>query len=261
MTIGGKKRPPHTYTLGGHQLTRSEEEKDIGVTIDTKLNFENHIAEKVNKANRILGIITRTFEYKDKNTMLLLYKALVRPHLEYANQVWAPHTIKQRITLENVQRRFTRSIPGLKNLEYEDRLRQLHLPSLAYRRLRGDMIELYKIATGKYDSEVTEGLLKYSIHGSTRGHQYKLYKTRPRLDLRKYSFFQRTVAPWNSLPKEVVDAKTVQTFEARLDSFWRNHPVMYSYKTTEQHKPTHPACAPSISTNTEEELALEATQA
>ena len=69
---------------------------------------------------------------------------MVRPHLEYANQVWAPRYQRQIDVLENVQSRATRLIPGLKHLSYEDRLKYIKLPILTYRRLRGDLIEVYK---------------------------------------------------------------------------------------------------------------------
>ena len=75
-----------------------------------------------------------------------LYKVLVRPHLEYANQIWTPHLIKNITAVENVQRRATKMIPGLRDLEYEQRLFKLRLPTLAYRRLRGDMIERIMVA-------------------------------------------------------------------------------------------------------------------
>ena len=67
---------------------------------------------------------------------LMLYKALVRPHLEYANSVWNPYKKKNITALENVQRRATKLIPGLKDMTYEHRLRKLKLPTLAYRSFR-----------------------------------------------------------------------------------------------------------------------------
>jgi hypothetical protein len=69
--------------------------------------------------------------------------AYVRPHHEYANPVWNPYLKKHIDTIENIQRRATKLIPGFSDLSYEDRLRRLKLPSLSYRRSRGDMIEVY----------------------------------------------------------------------------------------------------------------------
>ena len=75
------------------------------MSIDNKLSVDLHIAEKVNKANSVVGAIRRSFEYLDKDTLKKLYTALVRPHLEYANAVWNPYKKKDITTLENVQRR------------------------------------------------------------------------------------------------------------------------------------------------------------
>ena len=70
------------------------QKKDIGVVIHSKLSFENHINKKVNKANSIMGVIRRTFEFLDIKTFKILYTALIRRHIEYANQVWNPHLKK-----------------------------------------------------------------------------------------------------------------------------------------------------------------------
>ena len=110
------------HTLRGHQLEVVDHEEDLGVIINCELTFYLHIAQKVNKANMVLGIIRNSFLYLDKESFMFLYKAIIRPHLEYANQVWAPRYHRQIDALENVQRRATRLIPGSKHLSYEDRV-------------------------------------------------------------------------------------------------------------------------------------------
>ena len=79
---------------------------------------------------------------------LSIYKSIVRPHLEYASGVWSPMFKKDKILLENVQRRATRLVKCLKHLSYEDRLRTLGLPSLEYRGERSDRIQVHKIMHG-----------------------------------------------------------------------------------------------------------------
>ena len=101
-------------------------EKDIGVYVNQHLIFDTHIETNVNKANSIKGIIRRSFTYLDEKMFRLLFKAMVRPHLEYAKRIEL---------IENVQRRSTKLISSLKNLPYEDRLRKLKLPSVRFRRL------------------------------------------------------------------------------------------------------------------------------
>ena len=79
---------------------------------------------------------------------LNLYKSIVRPHLEYASTVWSVLYKKDCISIENVQRRATRMVHSIRHLNYSDRMRELGLPSLQYRRTRADLIEVFKILNG-----------------------------------------------------------------------------------------------------------------
>ena len=178
----------------------------------------------------VLGIIRNSFLHLDKESFMCLYKAMVRPHLEYANQVWAPRYQRQIDALENVQRRATRLIPGLKHLSYEDRLKYLKLPTLTYRRLRGELIEVYKIFTSKYDPDVCKNLIKLRQGSKTRGNSYKIFKEHCYKNLRKNSFPHRVIDTWNSLPEPVVKANTVVSFESRLDKFFKSHDIVYDYR-------------------------------
>ena len=123
----GTDQEPTNYYLNTHQLQNVNSEKDIGVTFDCNLEFDIHISEKISKANSIFGMIRRSYKYLNKDVFLLLYKALVRSNLEYANSVWSPHKMKHIEAIENVQRRATRTVQCLKGLSYEDRLRYLNL--------------------------------------------------------------------------------------------------------------------------------------
>ena len=231
MRIGKSEIYKQDYTLGSSppiKLRDSDKEKDIGVVIDSNLSFESHMHEKINAANSVMGIIRRTFDFLDESTFLTLYKSLVRPHLEYANQVWAPNLQKHVTALENVQRRATKLVPGLRDLSYEERLRKVKLPSLAYRRLRGDMIELFKIISGKYDTTVCADMFQF-VEGFTRGHKYKIFKVRSHNSLRQNSFTLRTINTWNALPSSVIDSQTVMQFEKKLDYCWADHPLLYDY--------------------------------
>ena len=231
MSISKKRQTTdRTYTMGEekHQLKVSSTERDLGVVLDDKLTFENHLQSKINKANSIMGIIRRTYTYLDNDSFLLLYKALVRPHVEYANQIWSPYLKKHIISIENVQRRATKQIAGMRDLTYEERLHKLKLPTLAYRRLRGDMIETYKILSEKYDKEASDGLFE-TARTSTRGHSLKLAKKHCNTNIRKFSFTFRVIDTWNSLPEYVVTSTSVKSFEAQLDKHWTNHPLKYNY--------------------------------
>ena len=220
----------HEYKLNGRPLGHSTKEKDLGIIIDEHLSFEDHMKSKINKANSISGLIRRTMTHLDKASFKLLFTTLVRPHLEYGNAVWSPHLRKHVEAIENVQRRATKWVPGLKDLSYECRLKSLNLPTLAYRRYRGDMIEIFKLTHDMYDNQVTTGFLGMR-HSSSRGHSFKIYKPGCSTDLRKYSFKQRIVDQWNMLPAKVVEADTIITFEHRLDKFWKNSDIMFNPDT------------------------------
>jgi len=97
-----------------------------------------------------------------------------------------PKVVKHKDEIENVQRRATKQLPGMSNLSYPERLQKLKLPT-AYQRIRGDMIELFKILTGKYDHEVSN-FIQLKGESSSWGHNYKIFKICPRLNIKKYSF-------------------------------------------------------------------------
>jgi hypothetical protein len=127
------------------ELQQVAHEKDLGIIVDNKLSFESHLNHICNKANRVMGLIRRTFDNLTPKIFKPLYTALVRSHLEYGQAIWSPYTIKDIKKLEAVQLRATKSINGFKDMSYEERLRRLDLPTLKYRRCRGDMIEVFKI--------------------------------------------------------------------------------------------------------------------
>ena len=99
-------------------------------------------------ANKLIGFIGRSFEFRTEEIILNLYNSLVRPHLEYCVQCWSPYYKKDIEKLEGVQRRMTKLIPRLRTKPYEERLSELNLFSLTKRRLRGDLIEVFKIIKG-----------------------------------------------------------------------------------------------------------------
>ena len=125
------------------ELDREDHIKDLGVIFDENLDFgvhTVHIAERINKAYSMLWLIKRNFKEIGREAFLLLYKHLVRSHLEYCNFVWATYKKCYIDKLEKVQKRCKKMIPKLRKMHYPDRLKQLNLPTLTYRRSRGDMI-------------------------------------------------------------------------------------------------------------------------
>src|SRR5260221_14720574 len=116
--------------------------------------------------------------------------------------------------------RATKLVIKIKHLSYKERLRHLNLPTLKFRRIRGDMIEVYKILSGKYDPNVKINLPIVS-QTITRGNTLKLSNVRCHYDLRKYNFSSRIVNIWNSLPvpTELVTAISINSFKNGFDRF------------------------------------------
>ena len=230
VSFGKKIQVNSQYIIGDTLLEKVEEIKDLGVVFDSKLKFNIHINDKINKAFSVLGVIKRNFKYMDSNTFIMLYKSMVRPHLEYANLVWYPYKKEDIKNIERVQRRATKLIVSLKNLTYQERLKKLKLPTLKYRRLRGDMIEVYKIVSGKFGDDNFVNLETIN-ENNTRGNGYKLFKRHSRYDIRKYFFTNRVVSVWNSLPDNVVMVKNTNIFKTSLDNFWSNQDVLYNWES------------------------------
>ena len=216
----GRKNPCLGYTLNGKNIMEVDKEKDLGILVDSKLKFSEQCAAAARKGNQMLGIIKRNFTFMDKGIFLRLYKGIVRPHLEYAIQAWNPFTRKDIDLLENIQRRATKLVKDCKELSYYNRLNYLGLTTLETRRLRGDMIETYKIITGRENLD-REMFFTADNSSRTRGHSYKLKKPNCRLNIRKYSFGHRVVDEWNRLPTEVINSKNIDQFKANIDEFYK----------------------------------------
>lgn len=210
----------HIYALGDDVLEATSEEKDLGILIDDELKFHNHVAYAVKKANGVLSCIRRSFECRDRSTIPKLYKGLVRPLIDYGDSIWYPRFKTDSKTIERVQKRATKMIYDIRNRPYIERLRALNLPSLEYRRRRGDMIQVFKIIHGLERIPV-DTFFEHST-SNTRGHSLKIVKQRCSTKIRQDAFSQRVINDWNTLPEEVVTATTVNAFKARLDRVWKD---------------------------------------
>ena len=140
--------------------------------------------------------------------------------------IWVPHWVKDKKLDEKVQQNFTKKIKGMSDMTYEERLAKLELPSLEYRRFRGDLIETYKIVHNIYDKDTTSNLFKFDLDSKTRAHSYKLEKKR--VNGRKYLHFftNRIINSWNGLPETIVSSNSLNIFKNRIDKHF--HKLHYS---------------------------------
>ena len=175
------------YEMGGTILSKTGKEKDLGVTMNANMKVSEQCSIAASQGNQVLGMIRRNITYKENILIVPLYKAIVRPHLEL--------------------------ISGLIDLRYEERLKECGLTTLETRRLRGgDQIEVFKILNGykNIDSNIFFEIKESKI---TRGHNFTLVKKQSRLDVRKFSFSQRTINVWNTLSAECVHANSVNNVQ------------------------------------------------
>ncbi|KFP29170.1 hypothetical protein N325_05507, partial [Colius striatus] len=214
----GRNNPMLQYRLGVKLLKSSSAERDLGVLIDNKLNMSQQCALMAKKANGILGCIKKRVASRSREILLPLYSALVRPHLESCVQLWAPQLKRDREVLERVQHRATKMIRGLKHLSYVERLWELRPLSLEKRRLRGDLINIYKYLKGGCP-EVGTSLFSTVSSNRTRGNGMKLEHKKLHLNIRKNYFTVQVREPWHRLPRGVVESPSLEIFKTHLDMF------------------------------------------
>lgn len=165
--------------------------------------------------------VTRNTVLRDKFTMRNIYRAIIRPHLEYCTQLWSPAAKHGNwadiINLENVQRRFTRLVDGIGTLPYSTRLEEMKLTTLAERRIRGDLIETFKIVNKLV--EYGDGLFRTGRSGD------KLLRTNSKssdkaiIKLHDSFLPNRVLQYWNILPSSVRNSSSVNQFKCNLEQF------------------------------------------
>jgi hypothetical protein len=212
----GRVKTNYLYSVDNVHLSVVSKIKDLGVLIDNKLNFNEHVQEKAKSSFRILGYINRSVINKSKAIVLPLYNSLVRPHVEYAARLWNPCTKTNIKFLERIQRRATKMIKECKGLNYNDRLRSLNLFSLAGRRRRGDLIQTFKLLKnhGSFHENI---LLSFANNRQTRKHNLALKKWKFRTEVGRREFSNRVVNEWNKLSSTCTSKSKLNSFKNAVD--------------------------------------------
>ena len=208
------------YLLSGKEVQSVDQEKDLGVIISNDLKFSKQCIKAEKTAQKMVGYIKRQFRNRNKEIVMPLYKSLVRPQLEYAVQFWSPPLRKDISRLEAVQARATKLIPTVRQFRYEERLKRLNLYSLEIRRLRGQLIETFKIFQGLTNIDYNNLFTLNSNH--TRNNGWKIELKRYNTSLCGNFFTYKIGNIWNKLPVDVVNSDTVDQFKKKIDKIIHN---------------------------------------
>ncbi|MCP4473118.1 MAG: hypothetical protein GY821_00795 [Gammaproteobacteria bacterium] len=224
----GRLNPKFEYSVHGTEISSADSVRDLGVTVSSNLRFSDHCNSIAKKAHNRANMIHRTFLTKNPKFLRNLFITYARPILEYASEVWSPHLVKDRNIVESVQRRFTKRIPVMSHLSYQDRLATLELQPLEYRRVVADLVMAYKIIHNKVDIPMDAffTLRRQSRSLRSSDNPMLLETTRSKTNLGKFFFSNRVVKVWNSLPPHIIMSPSVQTFKKRVSEIdLRAHPM------------------------------------
>jgi len=210
-----KKRMCPTMTLNGEDMELVQKYKYLGVTVCDNLSWSTHIQQICVKARKILGLLYRKVakHTSDQMVVLKLYLALVRPHLEYASQVWSPYMSKDVQLLEKVQKFALRICSKCYLTEYEELLELFDISSLENRRLFLSLCTLYNIIN-KFCYFPSYSLPSLSSSSKSRTHHSVCYKVPfARTTYLQHSFLHTVIPLWNNLPSSAVTSASLPMFK------------------------------------------------
>lgn len=207
--------PPPEYFISGTKIKVVDSHPDLGVLIDSDLKFHSHILNTAHKAGGLIHSLLKSTVCRSPDFMMSLFCTHVRPIIEYCSCVWFTGYVSDLRVLESLQRRWTKRIAGMEDLDYTARLKSLNQYSVQGRLMRADMILCWKIFHGKCSIAPTD-LFTLAPQSGTRGHRYKVCHVRAATDVRKRSFAVRCAGPWNRLPDRAVAQTSLGTFKKML---------------------------------------------
>ena len=205
------------YEIAGEEVVSKELSRDLGINVSNDLSFGKHCSTVARSAYYRIKQFNTGFSCNDKDFKLFIYKTYIRPIVESSTQVWSPHLLKDIDAIEKVQKFFTRQLPGMRHLNYTQRLQDLNLQSLEERRIYFDLLLAFKIIKGFVDISASD-FFEFSA-SRTRGHIHKIQIKHSRLNTRKYFFTNRVAPIWNSLPVHIVSCNTVYSFKNAMKNY------------------------------------------
>ena len=220
----GRSVPNCTLTLNGQPMERVHQYKYLGVVLTDDLTWSAHIREITNKARKVTGLLYRQFYSMSSTPSLLqLYTSLVRPHLEYASQVWDPFLIKDIQKLESVQRFALKMCCKSWSSSYSENLQQSSLPELSFRRKYLSLSYFYNLVNGRFEFPDIPATLR-QINYNTRSSHSSIY-VQPYAHSNSFlnSFFPKTISLWNSLPPSVMASTSISSFKRNLLVWFHLH--------------------------------------
>uniref|UniRef100_A0A8D9EF88 Uncharacterized protein n=1 Tax=Cacopsylla melanoneura TaxID=428564 RepID=A0A8D9EF88_9HEMI len=204
----GKNNPNKNYSLNNIIINHTTNQKDLGVIITNDLKWDLQTDKVTKKAMSMTFLIKRVFKNLSPEGIAKIYKSYIRPIIEYALPVWNPQYEKNSSRLEKVQGSATKISNQMKKLSYQERLKTLNLTTHEERRTRGDLIEIYKLATNYYSCFDENEFLQFDT-SSRRGHSLKLLKERTYKNPRSHFLHNRAFNQWNNLPQATIQSTSV----------------------------------------------------
>ena len=219
IRITYKKKPIfYHYTLYDTVVQEVTHTKYLGLTIDSKLSWSEHIRQITNKANSIKGFLQRNLHSCPISVKVSCYKSLIKPILEYACVVWDPYTQKDILAIESVQRRCARFVYNNYSsyASVTNMLQNLNWPPLAHCRHQLKAITMFKIMHHLIDIPADTILIPAPSNYSLRGHSMRLLQPNTRVNSYLNSFFPSSIKIWNNLPNDLITCSSLDQFKARL---------------------------------------------
>ena len=207
--------PPPSYHIDNVQIRVVDSHTDLGVIVDSSLKFHEHIQRTAQKAGGLAQNLLKSTVCRSPEFMTTIFSSHVRPIMEYCSVIWHTGYIGDLRILESVQRRWTKRIDGMTQLDYGSRLRSLNMYSVSGRLLRADMIYCWKLFNGQC-CVPPSALFSPAPQGGTRGHPFKVGHVRVQTDVRRRYFSVRCIDQWNGLPRNVVMEQDYKTFKNKL---------------------------------------------